>query len=122
MDPLYESRKPFAADLNQGAGGATTTLVAALAGHTHYVTQVMINISTSAAGAITVQDDTGIIVASLAASAAAGPYRWEFPAGKPITEGEVLKAVVAAGPVCSVHVEGFTRQTSALSVAQSMAR
>lgn len=118
----FEKRKPFTADVNQGAGGATTALAAALAGHTHYVTQVMINISTAGAGAITVQDDTGIIVASLAASAAVGPYRWEFPDGKPVTAGEQLKVVVAAGPVCSIHVEGFTRQTSVLTVAESMAR
>lgn len=106
------------------AGTGADAAVAAKTGHKIYIQRIVIAITTVAAQVIIVRDNAGtpLVAASLAASAAMGPYTFEFgDEGLPMTEGKQLDIVNVAGPAYSYVIEGFYRQTGVLTEAQHKA-
>ena len=103
-----------------GASG----IVAARTGHKIVIQRITIAITTAAAQEILVRDTAGtpLVAASLAASAAIGPYTWDFgEEGLPMTEGKALDLSHAAGPAYSYAIVGYYRQTAVLTEAQHKA-
>lgn len=98
------------------ASGADNVIAALDTKHTVYVQRISVNIKTSAAQSITVQDDAGtpIIVLFIEASAAAGVIRTiDFGArGFALTEGKNLDISGTAGPAYSYSIEAYQKQTS----------
>lgn len=103
-----------------GAAG----VVADKANATFYVQRVVLSITTAAAQVITVRDSNGtpLVIASLAASAALGPYEWNFGEdGLPLTSGKGVNIVNTAGPAYAYIVEGYWKPNSPLTQAQAAA-
>lgn len=101
------------------AAAGLSAAVALATGFTIYVQKITVNISTSAAQAITFQDSAGtpIVVAFIEASTAAGVIRtFDFGSkGIALTEAKQLNIVNVAGPAYSWTVEGYSRQTAAIA-------
>ena len=116
---------PFnAAGFVLAAAAGASGIVAARTGHKIVIQRITIAITTAAAQAILVRDTAGtpLVAASLAASAAIGPYTWDFgEEGLPMTEGKALDIAHAAGPAYSYVVVGYYRQTAVLTEAQHKA-
>lgn len=106
------------------AAAGQSGVVAAKTGHTCYIQRITIGITTAAAQAILVRDTAGtpLIAASLAASAAIGPYTWDFgEEGLAMTEGKGIDIAGTAGPAYSYAIIGYYRQTAVLTEAQHKA-
>lgn len=105
---------------------AATVLLAARTGFTIYVQKIVLSITTTAAQTIILADSAGtpVVVAGLAASPALGPYTWDFgPEGTPLTESTALTyTLAAAGLAMRLHVQGYYKQTSPLTVAEHASR
>lgn len=116
---------PFhAAGFVLAAGTGAAAAVPAKTGHKIYIQRILIAITTVAAQVILVRDNAGtpLVAASVAASAAIGPYTFDFgEEGLPMTEGKQLDIVNVAGPAYSYVVEGYYRQTAVLTEAQHKA-
>jgi hypothetical protein len=91
--------------------------IAGKAGYTIYLQKVQISVTTGGvAKTVTVQDNTTPTVvpyAELAASAAVGPYLWDFgPDGVPVAESaEVDIANSGAGVAAIIHIEAYQKAT-----------
>jgi hypothetical protein len=99
--------------------------IAGVAKETIYITKIVINITTSAAGSITFRDTNGTprVAFVVAASAPIGNQEVDFGEdGFPLQEGEGLNIVgSASGPAGAYHVQGYRRATSPRTIAEAKA-
>ena len=117
--------KDVSRSLNLEAGDTPTTVgdsfITGKIGYTIYIQRILVHVMTAAAQAISFQDDAGspIEIAILPASATIGDAHVLLVSeeGVPLTSGQSLDIVGSAGVQARIAIEGYLRQTSALSVA-----
>lgn len=115
-------RKPFTAQSIFTAAGTGGTLVTGVTGVRIYVCHIQLSITTSAAEAITIRDDSGtpVPIAALAASPAVGPHEWFFgPDGVACTLSEGLEYAMTAGNAGALVVHGYTTRPGPVTEAAS---
>lgn len=128
MSEAYRRYRTFYQDvstnLDFAATQTSTTLITVRnSKSTIFVQNIIVYISTDAAQSLTFEDSTtGKDVAVVTASPGANT-RWEFdfgPRGKPLNEGESLKATFsAAGLAGHLEVQAYEKLTSPIAVASS---
>lgn len=100
---------------------AAVSVIAAKTSYTLYILKIVISVTTTAAQTVTLQDSAGtpVVVAGLAASPALNCFTWDFgPEGLPLTADTGLTySLSAAGLALRIHVEGYYKQTAAISAA-----
>jgi hypothetical protein len=115
-------RKPFHVSHIFTTAGSDTTLITGVTGIRIYVCHIQLSITTSAAQAITIRDDSGtpVPIAALAATPAVGPHEWDFgPDGVACTLSEGLEIAMTAGNAGALVVHGYTTRPGPVTEAAS---
>lgn len=123
---LRQQFKDVSTSLNLLATDTPTTVGAALialaAKYTIYIQRISVHVRTSAAQALTFQDNNGTpkVVAILPASAAAGDIHVliDSDEGIPLTEGKQLDMTGAAGVAATIEIAAYIKPTGTRTLAQ----
>lgn len=112
----------FAADVTilAAADPSATLVTCPSTAHTIFVTSISLSVTTDHAATQVIEDSAGtpVVIAKSKASPGLGPIEWAFGEdGTPLTEGKnLVLAASGAGLGARLHIEGYIKQTSAISV------
>lgn len=115
-------RKPFVVQDIFTAAGTGTTLITGVTGVRIFVIHIQLSITTGAAQAITIRDDSGtpVPIAALAATPVVGPHEWFFgPDGVGCTISEGLEYAMTAGNAGALVIHGYTTRPGPVTEAAS---
>lgn len=105
------------------ADPTAAAIVAAKTGHTFYVQKLAVTVTTSAVATLTFRDNAGtpVVIAVLGASAAVGLQTLvDSVEGIPLTAEKQLDLVAsAAGVAGQIVIEGYWKQTRAVSLSEA---
>lgn len=117
---LYSSKNTNVT-LATGDAGKDNVIVPKSANHTIYVQKISYNVITSAAQAVTFQDDNGtpLKIGVVPASQTLPLIIDHGPEGVPLTVGKNLDIANTAGPAAQIHIEAYERLGAVVAVAST---